>query len=1066
MSRAVTTILLAALSAAVLTAPAAALLPVGAAGPPAWSISSASAPTNFAPGGTLVPAGENNALVPGDTYVLIATNTGDSPSDGSPITISDALPPGLTAVDIVGRHLGRLEEPFSCNLAALTCTYSGVMIPGDSLEVAVVVNVAENPPQPLVNHATISGGGGLSASASDPTTLSAQPAPFGISSTTIAASTTQAGAHPNLTTSLTFNFSDLKTPSARPKDVEVELPPGFIGDPQAVPQCTMGGVASDTCTSDMAVGIATIREPGVPGYTNGYSSFNDVALIYNVTPEVGEPAAFGFDIIGVPIRFDARVRSDGNYGVRVSSQDISDATTVLRTSVTIWGVPQDYSGPGEDLSSPVAGGIHSFGGHGVGERLPFLTNPTSCQEGLFASVLSDSWQNPGVFPPSPPVQLRAPTGCGLLSFEPSLSLTPDTPQAGAPAGYHLHLHIPQSDDPEGLATAELKNAVVTLPAGTVASPSAANGLDACSDDPSDPAGDQLGLHSTGPASCPPASRIGSVSIKTPLLPAPLEGQVYLGKPNCAPCSPLDASQGRLIRLFIVAEGQGVTVKLRGSASINPGTGQLTTTFAENPQLPFEDLELTLNGGSHAALANPSTCGRFTSTSALTPWSSPLMPDVLSSPLEISGCSAPRFQPTLTAGTTNNQAAAFSPFSLTLSRSDSDQQLSGIQINTPPGLLGMLSSVALCPEPQAQEGTCGPQSLIGHTTVGSGPGSEPLYVSGQVFLTGPYGNAPFGLLIVVPAKAGPFDLGTVVVRAAISVDPATSALTVTSSPLPQSLDGIPLALKVVNVTIDRPGFMFNPTNCAPLTIKGTVSSTQGAAATVSSPFQAANCATLPFKPSFSASTQAGTSKTRGASLVVKVGYPHGVQTNIHSVAVSLPTRLPARLTTIQQACRDTVFDVNPAACPAASVIGAATAATPVLPVAVSGPAYLVSHGGAAFPDIVIVLQGDGVRVNLDGSIDISKKGITSSKFANVPDVPISSFELSLPEGPHSALTAAHLPAKAHGSLCTTKLTMPTTITAQNGAVIKQSTKINVTGCSRPSGTSKAKKSGHAGNKRGK
>jgi hypothetical protein len=1085
MRRTVTTILLAGLSAAALAGPAAASS-VGVSGPPAWAISSASDPTNFAPGGTLVPAGEEETLVPGDSYVLTAINTGGSWSDGSTITISDVLPEGLTAVKILGSDLGRGQQPLHCELATLTCTYNEVVVPGDSLEVTIVVSVAASPPQPLINRATISGGGGSSASTSSPTTLSAQPPPFGISSATAATSTAQAGAHPNLTTSLMFNASGLKESAGRPKDVEVELPPGLIGDPKATPQCTMGAVAADTCTSDMAVGVATVRGPGIPGYNiNQYSDFLGVSLVYNIKPNVGEPAAFGFAVASVPVRLDASVRSDGDYGVRVSASELSDAVGIFRSSVTIWGVPQDHNGPGEDVTTErVAGRIHSFGRPGAGARLPFLTNPTACAGGLSVSAASDQWRYPGVFSLSPPLQLPTPTGCGLLSFEPSLSLAPDTPQAGTPAGYHLHLHIPQSDDPDGLATAELKSAVVTLPPGTVASPSAANGLEGCSDSPSDPSGDQLGLHSTRPASCPPASQIGSVSVKTPLLADPLEGHVFLGKPSCAPCGPADASQGKMIRLFIVVQGQGVTVKLRGSASIDPNTGQLTTTFAENPQLPFEDLELTLNGGPRAPLANPRTCGQLTSTSDLTPWSSPLTPDAsLSSPLEITGCPAPRFQPSLTAGTTNNQAAAFSPFSLTLSRTDSDQQLSGIQIKTPPGLLGMLSTVALCPEPQAQAGTCPPESLIGHTTAGSGPGSEPLYISGQVFLTGPYGGAPFGLSIVVPAVAGPFNLGNVLVRAAISVDPATSALTITSDPLPRILDGIPLALKVINVTVDRPAFMFNPTNCNPLAIKGTVSSTQGATATVSSPFQAANCTTLPFKPSFTARTQATSAKAKGASLDVKVGYPRGAQANIRSVAVSLPASLPSRLTTLQQACTDAQFAANPAGCPAGSNVGFATATTPVLQVPLTGPAYLVSHGGAAFPDLVVVLQAvervGRIRIDLTGHTDI-KRGVTYSNFDTVPDAPISSFELILPQGPHSVLAATRnlcaltktVTIRRHGKrvkrTIPDPLLMPTTITGQNGAVVKQNTRIAVTGCQgqRPRRASRARKPGHARGRRGR
>jgi hypothetical protein len=373
----------------------------------------------------------------------------------------------------------------------------------------------------------------------------------------------------------------------------------------------------------------------------------------------------------------------------------------------------------------------------------------------------------------------------------------------------------------------------------------------------------------------------------------------------------------------------------------------------------------------------------------------------------------------------------------------------------------LASVKQCPEPQAAQGTCGPDSLIGHTTVSAGLGSDPFTVpTGQVFITGPYHGAPFGLSIAVPAKAGPIDLGTgpcdcVVVRAKVEVDPHTAQVTVDSDPLPTILQGIPLQVKHVNVTVDRPGFMFNPTSCEHLAATGTLTGGSGGTAQASVPFQVTNCASLPFKPTFKVSTQANTSKKNGASLDVKVTSSQGAA-NIGKVAVTLPKALPSRLTTIQQACPEATFNANPASCPAGSNIGTATAHTPILASAFTGPAYLVSHGGAAFPDLVVILQGEGVKLELTGSINI-KKSITSSAFNAVPDAPISSFELNLPEGPHSGLTAV-LPAKAKGSLCGTSLVMPTTLTGQNGAQIKQNTKIAVTGCAKAKKKPKHKKHG--------
>jgi hypothetical protein len=433
--------------------------------------------------------------------------------------------------------------------------------------------------------------------------------------------------------------------------------------------------------------------------------------------------------------------------------------------------------------------------------------------------------------------------------------------------------------------------------------------------------------------------------------------------------------------------------------------------------------------------------------SLTPWSGGPAATP-SSTYTVAGCSAPRFAPSFLAGTASNQAGAFSPFSVTFSRADADAPLGAVSVTTPPGLLGLLKAVALCEEPQAALGQCGPGSLIGHTTAGAGPGPTPVYLGGQVFLTGPYHGAPFGLSIVVPAVAGPFNLGNVVVRAAISVDPNTTQLTVTSDPLPRILDGIPLQVKTINVTVDRPGFIFNPTSCDPLAVTGTLGATNGSSSPVSARFQAANCQGLPFKAKFTAATQAKTSRANGASLQVHILYTPG-GANIRSVAVTLPKQLPARLSTIQQACLAATFQANPATCPAGSLIGTATASTPILAQPLTGPAYLVSHGGAAFPDIVIVLEGQGIRFDLTGNINITKQGITSSTFATVPDAPISSFTLLLPEGPHSGLSAT-------SSLCAKPLHMPTTITSQNSLQIKQNTTITTTGCPKHPKKKKTKK----------
>jgi hypothetical protein len=391
------------------------------------------------------------------------------------------------------------------------------------------------------------------------------------------------------------------------------------------------------------------------------------------------------------------------------------------------------------------------------------------------------------------------------------------------------------------------------------------------------------------------------------------------------------------------------------------------------------------------------------------------------------------------------------------------------VQLPPGVLANIASVPLCGEPQAETGACSSTSQIGTATVAAGAGTTPFWLSGPVYLTGPYDGAPFGLSVAVPAKAGPFNLGTVVQRAGININPNTAAVTVSTSGIPQSRDGVPFRLQDINVTVNRPGFAFNPTNCEQKQITGAVSGDlageePGSSVGVASPFAAVGCKGLPFNPKFTASTQAKTSKANGASLTVKVAEQPG-EANIRKVDLQLPLALPSRLTTLQKACTEGQFNTNPAGCPAASDIGTATAHSPILQAPLTGPVYLVSHGGAAFPDVEFLLQanerGGNIEIVLDGGTDI-KKGITYSKFETVPDAPISSFETTLPEGPHSVLST-DIPAKAKGSLCGLSLTMPTTITGQNGAVLTQTTKIAIAGCPKKKAKKEAKK--RAGNRHG-
>ncbi len=784
--------------------------------------------------------------------------------------------------------------------------------------------------------------------------------------------------------------------------------------------------------------------------------------------EPGYPAQFAFTFFGFPAPIYANlIHTAAGYRLRASIPGIPKLTAEGAV-ISFFGDPNTANG---EANNPNA----------------FFTNASDCATGpLYAKVEADSWSDPGGWVSTESVAYPHITGCNLLQFAPTVEMHPEVTEAEAPSGFEIKIKAPQSPNQfPVLATPDLKNLTMALPEGMTASPSVADGLVGCAatgsegiNMPGSPLhpdevaseGEEIGpdgMTHLVKGHCPLASQIGTVEIKTPVLEKPLEGHVYLAQPECGgegpnKCTTADATNGRLFGLYLEAEGSGVVIKLGGKISANPTTGQLTARFTELPQQPVSEVTVRLKGGVRAPLANPRQCGQAVTNADFTPWSSPGTADALSStqfPVDWNGNGEPcpaevPFAPTLTAGSASATAGHSGPFSLTVGRADRMKDIKTLQVKLPSGLLGMLSSVALCAEPQANEGTCSEASEIGHVSVAVGSGAHPFVVNGgRVYLTTGYAGAPFGLSVVVPAVAGPFNLGHIVVRSAISVDPATAAITITSDPLPQFLDGIPLRLQTIQVNVDRPGFMFNPTNCSVRQITASFEAEQGGTAAASSHFAVEGCNSLPFKPTFSVSTRAKTTKKTGASLKVKVTSSAG-QDNIGGVVATLPKALPARLTTLQQACPAATFAQNPAQCPAASNVGVAKAVSPVLNVPLSGPAYLVSHGGAAFPDLVLILQGQGVRLDLTGNTAI-KKGITTSTFSSVPDAPISSFELTLPEGPHSAL-AATLSAKAKGSLCGSKLVMPTTLTAQNGAQIKQNTKITVTGCPKKASKPKKKK----------
>ena len=878
----------------------------------------------------------------------------------------------------------------------------------------------------------------------------------------------QAGSHPyEYRVSITMNQDATGFPEGVPRELILDLPPGLLGNPQAVPRCdatTFEGQSSE-CPGNSQVGVVHLD----------LGAIQPVYPVYNLSTPVGAPVRLGFSLVALNSFQDASLRA-GDYGATISDQTIPNIELRSITE-TIWGVPAD---PRHDGERQCVINTVEIGCSTETARRPFLSLPTSCTGPLTTTLRVDSIEEPNVYQ-SKSIPSRdennLPAGlqnCEALPFNPSITTRPEVSTADSPTGLHVDLHIPQNHSPEGLAEADLKDTVLTLPAGMVVNTSAADGLGACPLTGSS----AINLPGSGepsasqPAKCPDNSKIGAVEIDTPLIDHPVKGSVYLAKQNDNPFNSLLA-----LYLAVNDPQTGIVVKLAGKIAPDPTTGRLTATFLNNPQLPFEDLDVDFFGGPRAALTTPSSCGTYTTTSALTPWTAPEGATVkpfdafqISTGANNGPCVANEAQepnsPTFEAGTVTPLAGSYSPFVLKLSRENGSQRLGALNVTLPPGLTGRLAGVQECSDAQLAQAagrnhpgegsleqagpSCPQSSEVGTITTGVGSGS-PLFVGGHAYLAGPYEGAPLSVAIVAPAVAGPFDLGNVVVRTALFIDPSTAQVTVKSDPIPTILAGIPLDIRSIAISIDRPQFTLNPTSCEPMAVNGQAVSTQNQTVAVSNRFQVGGCQGLPFKPSFQASTQGKTSKANGASLTVKVAQRPG-EANIHRVSLTLPTVLPARLTTLQKACTEAQFAANPAGCPAGSFIGTAKAVTPILGVPLTGPAILVSHGGAAFPDVVFLLQGNErggtIRIDLDGRTDI-KKGVTYSRFETVPDAPITSFETNLPQGPHSVLAAT-------GNLCTSKLAMPTELVGQNGGKLNQTTKIAVNGCPKAKVLTRAQK----------
>jgi hypothetical protein len=1086
---------------------------LASAAEPWWHLTSGSRPTNLAP--------ESE----GEIFVTVE-NIGDAGIDGAktPVTVTDALPAGLEALAIEGGSTGaaNLMLPMTCSLAKLSCVYNREaepLQPGGhhsehplepymQLEVRIKVRVLPGASGSEANRVNVSGGGAPAATLSRALRITEEPTPYGVEDYDFRAEEeggsldTQAGSHPYQVTG-TFMFNEgpdstpppsalgggfagkaVVQPAGLSKDVIGKLPAGLLGNPKPYPTCSLAqfltpgpNIEENECSQQTAVGVAlvTFYDPGILSHATLSET------IYNLEPYEGEPARFGFsiEVANVYVTLEASVRSGPgeDYGVTISSTNITQTAGLEGVQLTFWGVPGD---PRHDKVRGEQCILEEFDGPFGGQRPclhseathppSLLTMPTSCTGPLQGSLEADSWTRRGVFVHVPTTEpLQAMDGCNRLPFSPIMSAEATTDRASAPSGLDFNLDFKDEGltSAEGLAQSQLKDTSVVLPEGLTINPSAGVGLGACT--PTDY--EKETVNSVPGAGCPNDSKLGTVEIETPLLAQKIHGAIYIAQPYNNPFN-------SLVALYVVAKNPetGILIKLAGKVAPNPLTGQLTTTFENNPQLAFNHFNFHFREGQQAPLISPATCGTYATQALLTPWSEPASTLTETSSFSITkgfdggACPAggvPPFKPGIESGLINNNAGAYSSFYLHLTRTDAEQEISGFSTNLPSGLTGNLSGIPFCSEADieaarhktgAQEEaspSCPAASQIGHTLVGTGVGAVLAYVPGKLYLAGPFHGAPFSLVSVTSATVGPFDLGTVVLRFGLNIDPITARVNVdptSSEPIPTILDGIVTHVRDIRVYVDRHNFTLNPTSCNSLSIASTLNSDRGASSTVTSPFQASNCQALAFKPGFKVTTNGKTSRSKGASLSVKLTYPNapqGTQANIAKVKVDLPKQLPSRLTTLQKACTAAQFEANPAGCPADSIVGHAKAVTPLIPEPLTGPAYFVSHGGAKFPELIIVLQGYGVTIDLQGETFINPAGITSSTFRAVPDQPVGSFELTLPQGTDSALAA-------NGNLCKAKLTMPTIFVAQNGKEQRQTTKITATGC--PKGK-KAKKANH-------
>jgi hypothetical protein len=981
-----------------------------AVGLAAWKFYALALPTNFKAG------------TPYDQIAIDATNVGGAASAGT-ITITDALPVGLTPTraEFSGGQL--------CAIAGqtVTCTVNEALQPGQLLPALIDIETDISASGTLLNEATIEGGGATPVTTTTPIEITPAIPDFGFLSgengfgaplsAADGSAVTQAGSHPyQLTTEMSWPSRKPSENSVVPagylRDAGVDLPPGEIVNPNSTSRlCAEAQLIRSECPEAAQIGVVTVTISGL-----GKLVLPEPGPLYNMSPAPGTPSTFGFDVghVGIFAHIVGSLRSDGDYGLSGASHEIlaRGGSPIFGARLEFWGDPSTSS---HDAVRGECIGTTKFCPAEEETKTALLTAPVQCTgQPTITRGRTDDWEEPGNVKSASyesatlsgtPVAIN---GCNQLQFSPSIEAKPTTNLADSPSGLDVTVHQPVNEDPGGTSPAIMRDIHLVLPEGMSVNPSSADGLGACSEA-------LANVRSFSPSACPADSKLGTVEVRTPLLDHPIAGALYLAKP-------FENPSGTLLALYLALSDPqtGVVANLAGRVETDPNTGQLTTVFQDNPQLPIEDVKAHLFTGPRAALRTPAACATYASKADMVPWSAPQTAvahptDSFAIQASPNGGNCPTSadqvpnSPSFTAGTLAPQAGAYSPVVFKLTRQDDTQEPQKIQMTLAPGLVAKIAGVPYCPEAaiaQAQsrskpnEGilerndpSCPSASQIGTVDVAAGAGITPLHTPGRAYLSGPYKGAPLSVVVITPAIAGPFDLGAVVVRAALNVDPETAKVTATSDPFPRILDGFPLDVRQISLELAKPDFTLNPTNCDPLSVSGTLTSVTGQAVALASPFQVGGCDALGFKPKLALKLKGATKRTGHPALTATLTYPQGgAYANVKRAQVTLPRSEFLDQAHIGTVCTRVQFAADQ--CPSASIYGKASATTPLLDQPLSGPVYLRSSSHE-LPDLVIALNGQ-VDVVLAGRVDSVNGGIRTT-FEAAPDAPVSKFTLQMQGG---------------------------------------------------------------------